>query len=1521
MEDLRNSIQGWSLESDDRLLRALSAFSNKIVERTKQVNDDLETLGEQTRATQSQLQNTFNRFLMLQSGQFIENRVVRDQQTAKKIHEEKQQQQQNSQSQINGNETQSNTMQSATQIIETYKRALNLGMVAMEHTVPQSVLANALQSQQDSIEAGMPPSLPKCHKDPYNNQPLPYIIGTPEFSKNEDLGLFGAFNDNVFYNIIEEESEDEQESGSSEAEDFDFTWMKQYVHVLLPQLDDYYDPEDTTLYRDDVRSFFADAEQEQIDDIFEYYEDDNGYDTAQQSGSEWINVTQLIQLLQECDRDLVDGTDEHVPKKKKGPRVAVGLAAALNDQLAQIGSSSEDEDVHRAVKEHKKKKRKNSDKKPSAAIFAAIDDFDTSSEEDDGGIGTGFFTSDKKTDIKDFGLSDDSDDDFGISAALTGDENKKKKKKEVDEVDQSEKKSDPFGDSDGEEVLRTKTKKKKKKKKNPDPFGDSDESDDEFMDAKPTKTATKKAKAVAKDMFDDSDDDSDGGFKIDPTKLLPAKTPQKKVQSKVDKLDMFDDSDEDEFEDLTAQRNKTTKVKAAVTSDMFGDSEDDDPLFGSTKSISKPKKAAKKVAKEFDFDDSDEDPLFSLAQSKPNPKAKPKPKKDSIFDNSDNEEEGEMSSVGIKINVHKMHMTQGLTVAQIKARKHGHSKPSPKPEKPKSSDPLGGMFGDSDDDGNTGLDIKPKKKATPVKQDLFGDSDDEDEVQKDKGEMSSSGILIDVHKLNMGRQGMTVAQIKARKQGKPVQKAEKKSTKRKDPLGGMFGDSDEDDEDFDVKPTATPTKKAKHVKKKKDVDPFADSDEDLFGDIEKQEDEAKKKKTPTAKPKSDLFDDADDKGEMSAAGIKIDVHKLSVGRQGMTVAKIKSLKADKTKREDPLASMFGEDAEEDKDTVLDTKPIPKKKPKAVKKNVDVSRGKSDGAIRDMKTKVPSFFDEDEDGLGDLFASKSKKKKKNKSAAKSLFDDDDDDDDFFLSKKSKKKGKKGKKGKKKTKSLFDLNSDDEDAFDKQQQQQKQPTKTALFDEPQEIKPATIKKEEEEEQPPPKRHSLEETKETPIVKDEAQKPVVIPSKKKHKMNAKLAAKFGHLNFDPTKMKVGASPRKRKQETQEMDQSVLLNKATVSKRGRRKRTKKKLKMDDDMEEKSAVSASLFAAQTEQKVDEDPFTTHKQETKAAFDPLQDDDTAPVVDDNEEVSKPKRDDPLENLFGESDEEDHDTLDVKTTVTPKKKAMVVKEDVDPFADSEEENVLSARTEKETTPIKQDPLSGMFDEEVTLFGDSDGNVKNKAMIKEDVDPFEDFEEDTVHDAPPKKAASVTDDPLLSGMFGDSEAEDIVKPSETPKEKAIVKKDTTPVPEDPLSGMFDEVVKEEKKRKEKEKKAEMKSTTKEETSWKLDLDEEEKPKRKVSASTAEDELDALFGDEPTVAPPKPTIVKDPTPPPPVEPEPEPEHDLQQQPKEKEVEKEKETTNIFDDSDSDDMWSSKKKFKKLNTRDDDDFDSLFD
>eukprot|EP00483_Globobulimina_turgida_P007804 UN07819 len=74
-------------------------------------------------------------------------------------------------------------------------------------------------------------------------------------------------------------------------------------------------------------------------------------------------------------------------------------------------------------------------------------------------------------------------------------------------------------------------------------------------------------------------------------------------------------------------------------------------------------------------------------------------------------------------------------------------------------------------------------------------------------------------------------------------------------------------------------------------------------------------------------------------------------------------------------------------------------------------------------------------------------------------------------------------------------------------------------------------------------------------------------KHKMKTKLAAKYGHLNFDPTKMKVDTVAPKQKQQEKlekkeiEIDQSITLNKPIIANKTRRKRTKKRIQIDENV------------------------------------------------------------------------------------------------------------------------------------------------------------------------------------------------------------------------------------------------------------------------------------------------------------------------------------------------------------------------
>merc|ERR1712228_882217 len=225
------------------------------------------------------------------------------------------------------------------------------------------------------------------------------------------------------------------------------------------------------------------------------------------------------------------------------------------------------------------------------------------------------------------------------------------------------------------------------------------------------------------------------------------------------------------------------------------------------------KKGAAKKSVGFDFDDSDDDPLFA-SMSKPN------------------------------------------KVKETKA------------SKPKSSK-RDNMFGDSSDDDDPLSNLINSQKQTP---------------KADKGEMSKSGIKIDVNKLKMGMGApLTVKQIKAAKAGKSVpkktsfsasdhsenalvEKEEHKKKKAVDPLGGMFGDSDDDEDDVFGSKTIK-TKISKKQKEKKSDDPLGG----MFGDSD--DDEIVSTKANVAK----IAEPKEDKGEMSKVGIKIDVNKLKMG--------------------------------------------------------------------------------------------------------------------------------------------------------------------------------------------------------------------------------------------------------------------------------------------------------------------------------------------------------------------------------------------------------------------------------------------------------------------------------------------------------------------------------------------------------------------------------------------------------------------------------------------------------------------
>eukprot|EP00743_Colponemidia_sp_Colp-15_P005413 GILK01005818.1.p1 GENE.GILK01005818.1~~GILK01005818.1.p1 ORF type:complete len:751 (+),score=153.68 GILK01005818.1:48-2255(+) len=177
----------WNLSSDNKLFDQLEAFSARIIQRTKELEKDVNDLIFQAGSTSVRLHNTFNEFLMLSSSQFIENRVYDDDEI------EKQDKAAAAEVPSKPEQKELSKEEKEAQLRDKLKSALNLGLSALE-IIPQ--LPEDLAPLRSSTPVPVSPTSSTAHaaqavneKDPYNSRPLPYIIGTPEWYTHDNLGL------------------------------------------------------------------------------------------------------------------------------------------------------------------------------------------------------------------------------------------------------------------------------------------------------------------------------------------------------------------------------------------------------------------------------------------------------------------------------------------------------------------------------------------------------------------------------------------------------------------------------------------------------------------------------------------------------------------------------------------------------------------------------------------------------------------------------------------------------------------------------------------------------------------------------------------------------------------------------------------------------------------------------------------------------------------------------------------------------------------------------------------------------------------------------------------------------------------------------------------------------------------------------------------------------------------------------------------------------------------------------------
>ncbi|RMX42087.1 hypothetical protein pdam_00001226 [Pocillopora damicornis] len=205
VDELRKGSSNWTLAADSGFLLYLQEFSQRIISQTHDIETQVDGLINSTKGMDSKVQNTMNDFLMLSDTQFIENRVYEEDVSKDETNEEKEK--------APEPEKAKTREQLEAEVIPKLSEALSHGVgvmdnafVAVELTTEHS---DDEEEEDDDAKTAFKPQVILEPKDVYSNRPLPHLIGSGDFFKDELVGLGESSGEE------DEGEEDEEEASSS----------------------------------------------------------------------------------------------------------------------------------------------------------------------------------------------------------------------------------------------------------------------------------------------------------------------------------------------------------------------------------------------------------------------------------------------------------------------------------------------------------------------------------------------------------------------------------------------------------------------------------------------------------------------------------------------------------------------------------------------------------------------------------------------------------------------------------------------------------------------------------------------------------------------------------------------------------------------------------------------------------------------------------------------------------------------------------------------------------------------------------------------------------------------------------------------------------------------------------------------------------------------------------------------------------------------------------------------------------
>ncbi|OAD54397.1 WASH complex subunit FAM21, partial [Eufriesea mexicana] len=216
-EEMRKKRREWSLAGDAGLLKHLQQFSDNVVSRANKTQEALDSLTTQLNETAIFIDNVTNTSLALANTQFIESRVQKhDIEIAK-----------DAQTLIED----SKTVDFITSVSESVKQGLNI--MYEKYKEMEFVDSDSEEDNNVVLSVVLGPN------DPYQDRPLPYVIGSEKWKNSNKIGLESSSSSESEQIDEEEESENKDDDEITVPKDLSIhTVSKTNTVGLLPSLSD-----------------------------------------------------------------------------------------------------------------------------------------------------------------------------------------------------------------------------------------------------------------------------------------------------------------------------------------------------------------------------------------------------------------------------------------------------------------------------------------------------------------------------------------------------------------------------------------------------------------------------------------------------------------------------------------------------------------------------------------------------------------------------------------------------------------------------------------------------------------------------------------------------------------------------------------------------------------------------------------------------------------------------------------------------------------------------------------------------------------------------------------------------------------------------------------------------------------------------------------------------------------------------------------------------------------------------------